>query len=64
MIVPHHAVDGIMCSNNMRGRISPKVMAMMIRNAVTPLVAMLTRRAAGAVGPIERRRRQTSSARF
>jgi hypothetical protein len=35
----------------MRGRISPKVLAMMIRNAVAPLVAMLTRRAAGAVGP-------------
>ena len=37
----------------MRGRISPKVIAMMTRNAVTPLVAMLVSRAAGAVGPIE-----------
>jgi hypothetical protein len=37
----------------MRRRISPKVMAMMIRNAVARLVAMLVNRAAGAVGPIE-----------
>ncbi len=37
----------------MRGRISPKVMAMMIRNAVARLVAMLVNRAAGAVDPIE-----------
>jgi hypothetical protein len=37
----------------MRGRINPKVMAMMIRNAVAPLVAMLVSRAAGALGPIE-----------
>jgi hypothetical protein len=37
----------------MRGRISPKVMAMMIRNAVAPFVAMLVSRAAGALGPIE-----------
>jgi len=40
-------------SNSMRGRISPKVMAMMIRNAVAPFVAMLVSRAAGALGPIE-----------
>src|ERR1700730_15387973 len=37
----------------MRGRIRPKDMAMIIRNAVAPLVAMLVRRAGGAVGPIE-----------
>ena len=37
----------------MRGSINPKVMAMMIRNAVAPLVAMLVSRAAGALGPIE-----------
>ena len=37
----------------MRGRISPKVMAMMIRKAVAPLVTMLVSRAAGALGPIE-----------
>jgi hypothetical protein len=33
-----------MRSNNMRARISPKVMAMMIRNVVTPLAAMLASR--------------------
>src|SRR5438874_10796981 len=37
----------------MRGRISPNVMAMMIRNAVAQLVAMLVSRATGALGPIE-----------
>jgi hypothetical protein len=37
----------------MRGAISPKVMAMMIRNAVAPLAAMLVSRAAGDLGPIE-----------
>jgi hypothetical protein len=37
----------------MRGRISPKVMVMMIRNAVAPFVAMLVSRAAGALGPIK-----------
>jgi hypothetical protein len=37
----------------MRGRISPKVMAMIISNAVAPLVATLVSRAAGALGPIE-----------
>src|SRR6202162_2764017 len=37
----------------MRGRISPKVMAMMIRNAVAAFVAMLVSKAAGALGPIE-----------
>ena len=37
----------------MRGRISPKVMAMMIRKAVAPFAAMLVSRAAGALGPIE-----------
>jgi hypothetical protein len=36
----------------MRGRISPKVMAVMIRNAVALLVTMLVSRAAGAVGAI------------
>jgi hypothetical protein len=34
-------------ANSMRGRISLKVMAMIIRNAVAPLVAMLVSRAAG-----------------
>src|SRR3981189_2317546 len=37
----------------MRGTVSPKVMAMMIRNAVAPLAAMLVSRSAGALGPIE-----------
>jgi hypothetical protein len=37
----------------MRGRVSPKVMAIMIRNAVALFVAMLVSRAAGALGPIE-----------
>src|SRR5258708_32818571 len=37
----------------MRGRIRPRVMAMMIRNAVTLLVAMVVSRAAGALRPIE-----------
>ena len=38
----------------MRGRISPKVMATMIRNAVAPFtLAMFVSRAAGALGPIE-----------
>jgi hypothetical protein len=37
----------------MRGRISPNVMAMMIRNAVAPFAATLVSRAVGAVGPIE-----------
>jgi hypothetical protein len=37
----------------MRGRISPKVIAMMIRNAVAQFVAMPVSRAAGALGPIE-----------
>src|ERR1700730_1744205 len=37
----------------MRGRISPKVIAMMIRNAVVLLLTMLVSRAAGAPGPIE-----------
>jgi hypothetical protein len=36
----------------MRGRISPKVIAMIIRNAVAPFVTMLVSRAAGAPGPI------------
>jgi hypothetical protein len=43
---------GSKLSNSRRGRISPKIMAMMIRNAVTPLVPMLVRRA-GAPDPIE-----------
>src|SRR6266436_9797745 len=51
--MPHHAGGGITRSNSMRGRIRPKVMAMMIINAVAPLVTMLVRRAGGAVGPIE-----------
>ena len=37
----------------MRGRISPKVMAKMIRNAVAPFAAVLVGRAADALGPIE-----------
>lgn len=37
----------------MRGNISPKVMAMMIRKAVGLFAAMLVSRAAGALGPIE-----------
>jgi hypothetical protein len=37
----------------MRGRISPKVMAMMTRKAVAPLAAMFVNRVAGALGPIE-----------
>jgi hypothetical protein len=37
----------------MRGRISPKVMAVTIRNAVAPFVAMLVSRVAGALGLIE-----------
>jgi hypothetical protein len=40
-------------SNSKCGEISPKVMAMIIRNALTPLVAMLVSRAAGAIEPIE-----------
>jgi hypothetical protein len=32
---------------------SPKVIAMMIRNAVMAFVVMLTSRAVGALGPIE-----------
>jgi hypothetical protein len=40
-------------SNSMRRRISPKVRAMMIRNAVAPSVTMLVSEAAGALGPIE-----------
>src|SRR5258708_16470244 len=53
MIVPHHAEEGITRSSSMRGRINPKVMAMMIRNAVAPFVTMLVRRAGGALGPID-----------
>jgi hypothetical protein len=34
-------------------RISPKVIAMMIRNAVTPFAAMLISGAAGGLDPIE-----------
>jgi hypothetical protein len=37
----------------MRDRINPKVMAMMIRNAVAPFAAMVVSRLAGAAGPIE-----------
>src|SRR6266436_5804444 len=51
--MPHHAGVGITRSNSMRGRISPKVMAMMMRNAVAPFVTTLVSRAAGALGPIE-----------
>jgi hypothetical protein len=36
-----HAGAGSTRSNSMRGRISPKVTAMIIRDAVAPLVAML-----------------------
>jgi hypothetical protein len=36
----------------MRGKISPKIMAVMIRNDVAPFVTMLVSRAAGAPGPI------------
>jgi hypothetical protein len=39
-----HAGAGSTRSNSMRGRISPKVMAVMIRNAVAPLVTMLISR--------------------
>jgi hypothetical protein len=42
-----------MRSNSMRGRINPKVIAVMIRNAVVPFVKMLISRAGGAPGPIE-----------
>src|SRR3984893_14030404 len=48
-----HAGAGNTRSNSMRGRISPKAMAMMIRNAVAPFAAMPISRAAGALGPIE-----------
>jgi hypothetical protein len=42
--MPLYAGAGNTRSNSMRGRISPKVMAKMIRNAVTPFVAMLVSR--------------------
>jgi hypothetical protein len=37
----------------MRGRINPRVMAMMTRKAVAPLAAMVVNRIAGALGPID-----------
>jgi hypothetical protein len=37
----------------MRGKISPKIMAVMIRNDVAPFVTMLVSRAADALGAIE-----------
>jgi hypothetical protein len=48
-----HVGAGRKRSNSMRGRINPKVMAMMIRNAVAPFAAMVVSRLAGAAGPIE-----------
>src|ERR1700730_9516397 len=48
-----HAGAGSMRSNSMRGRISPKAMAMMIRTAMAPFASMLVSRVAGALGPIE-----------
>ena len=41
------------CSNSRRGRISPRVMARITRNAVVPFTAALVSRTAGARGPIE-----------
>jgi hypothetical protein len=46
-------VQAIRGSISTRGKISPKVMAMMIRNAVAPFAAMVVGEAGGVLGMID-----------